>query len=89
MIVLADDAGRANQFQQRLSEALEGIAAYRPERRPWLPHVTVARLRERPRLRPGVPSIGSFSPSDAALYHSVLRPDGAQYSIVEAVALGG
>jgi hypothetical protein len=30
-----------------------------------------------------------FSPSEAALYHSVLRPDGAQYEVLEAVALGG
>jgi len=28
-------------------------------------------------------------PSDAALYHSVLRPTGAQYEVLERVALGG
>ena len=29
-----------------------------------------------------------LSPSDAALYHSVLRSGGAQYDVVEAVPLG-
>jgi hypothetical protein len=49
----------------------------------------VARFRERPRLTPAVPDLGSFSPSEVALYHSVLRPAGAQYEILVSVALGG
>jgi hypothetical protein len=36
-----------------------------------------------------VPDLGAFSPSDAAVYHSLLRPSGAQYEILETVALGG
>jgi RNA 2',3'-cyclic 3'-phosphodiesterase len=89
MLALDDEGGRAGLLHARLSERLERLGAYRPERRAWLPHVTVARFRARPRLRPPVPPLGAFSPSDAALYHSVLRPDGAQYSVVEAVSLGG
>jgi 2'-5' RNA ligase len=89
MLVLDDQGGSAGLLQARLSALLEQLGAYRPERRPWLAHVTVARFRERPRLRPALPLLESFSPSDAALYHSVLRPDGAQYSILEAVSLGG
>ena len=65
------------------------LDVYRPENRVWLAHVTVARFRERPRAGPGVPSLGPVSPSEAALYHSVLRPSGAQYEILESVALGG
>ena len=35
-----------------LQERLERLGVYRREGRPWLPHLTVARWRERPRLRP-------------------------------------
>lgn len=87
MLVLDDAEGRATGLQRRLSERLERFG-YRPERRPWLPHVTVARFRARPRLRPALPTLAPFSPSDAALYHSVLRPAGAQYVVLEAVTLG-
>lgn len=89
MLVLDDEDRHAAVFQERLVHALERIGAYRPERRSWLPHLTVARFAPRPRLRPDLPELGPFSPSDAALYHSVLRPDGAQYDVVEAVVLGG
>ena len=57
--------------------------------RPWLPHLTVVRFRERPRLQPPLPDLGEVSPSDAAAYHSVLRSSGAQYVVVESFALGG
>jgi 2'-5' RNA ligase len=89
MIVFNDESGRAALLYERLSKRLEQLGSYRPERRTWLPHVTVARFAKRPRLRPALPALAELSPSDAALYHSVLRPDGAQYSILEAVSLGG
>jgi RNA 2',3'-cyclic 3'-phosphodiesterase len=89
MLVLDDDGGRATRIAEDLQERLEGIGVYRRERRPWLPHITVLRFRERPRLRPPVPDLGAFGPSDAAVYHSALRPDGAQYTVLESVALGG
>lgn len=89
MLVLSDEEGRAGVLQARLSERLVRLGAYRPERRPWLAHVTVARFSRRSRIAPALPELGPVSPSDAALYHSVLRPSGAQYQIVVAVALGG
>jgi 2'-5' RNA ligase len=89
MLVFDDEDGRAGALQTRLSERLEQLGVYTPERRAWLPHVTVARLRERPRARPPLPELGRVSPSEAALYHSTLRPSGAQYAILDAVALGG
>jgi RNA 2',3'-cyclic 3'-phosphodiesterase len=89
MLVLDDEDGRAARLADRLHERLEALGLYRREGRPWLPHLTVVRFRERPRLGPPVPELGPFSPSDAAVYHSALRPDGAQYSILESVALGG
>jgi len=89
MLVLADEDGRANRIAEQLQERLEAIGVYRREKRPWLPHLTVLRFRERPGFRPPVPDLGTFGPSDAAVYHSALRPDGAQYTVVESVALGG
>ncbi len=89
MVVLDDEEGRSTRFADDLQRRLEGLGVYRRETRPWLPHVTVLRFRERPRLRPPVPDLGAFSPSDAAVYHSALSPDGAQYSVLESAPLGG
>ena len=89
MLVLDDEGGRAAAFANDLQGRLVGLGAYERERRPWLPHVTVLRFRTPPRLRPALPELAPFSPSDAALYHSVLRPTGAQYEVIESAALGG
>lgn len=89
MVVLSDEGGAATALADDLAQKLERIGVYRPERRAWLPHVTVARFRERPGLDPPPPVLGRVSPSDAAVYSSVLRPSGAQYRILESVALGG
>ena len=67
-------------------------AAGRDEDRPWLPHVTVARYREPPKLREEFPDTirtHVLVPSDAAAYLSRLRPSGAEYEVLASVALGG
>jgi 2'-5' RNA ligase len=87
MVVLDDAGGAAGALADDLRRRLEALDLLRPERRPWLPHVTVLRFRERPRLRPPLPALGEVSPSDAAVYSSVLRPGGAQYAVLEALAL--
>jgi 2'-5' RNA ligase len=87
MLVLDDEGGCAARLQERLAGTLARMGAYRPERRRWLPHLTVARHAARPRLRPPLPELGPFSPSAAALYESVLRRDGAKYRVIEAVTL--
>jgi 2'-5' RNA ligase len=89
MLVLDDAGCRATALAGDVQDRLERLRVYERENRPWLPHVTVVRFRERPRLRPPVPELGSFSPSDAAVYLSVLRPSGAQYDVLESFALGG
>jgi RNA 2',3'-cyclic 3'-phosphodiesterase len=89
MVVFDDAEGRAAALAVRLWEGLERLGVYERERRNWLPHVTVLRFRRPPRLSPALPDLGPVSPSEAALYHSVLRRAGAQYEIVESVALGG
>jgi RNA 2',3'-cyclic 3'-phosphodiesterase len=89
MVRLEDEGGRATRFAGGVGEELERLGVYERERRAWLPHVTVLRFRRPPRLRPEPPELGRFSPSEAALYHSVLRPTGAQYEVVESIPLGG
>jgi 2'-5' RNA ligase len=87
MVVLDDADARATTLADELGAGLERLGVYRRERRPWLPHVTVLRFRRRPRLDPLLPVLGRVSPSEVALYHSVLRPNGAQHEIIESVAL--
>jgi RNA 2',3'-cyclic 3'-phosphodiesterase len=89
MLVLEDEGGWATLFAGDVQERVERLDVYRREDRPWLPHLTVARWRERPRLQLEPPPVGTFVPSDAAAYLSRLHPDGARYEVLESVALGG
>lgn len=89
MLVLADPSGEATRLARRLHARLQARALYRPESRPWLPHVTVLRFRERPRLAPPLPEIGPFAPSGAAAFLSRLHPTGARYEVLESCSLGG
>lgn len=88
MVLLDDPSGEATSLAGRLHVRLEQLGVYRPERRPWLPHVTVVRFRERPRLDPPVPEIEPFTPSGAAAYLSRLRSSGARYEVLESCPLG-
>jgi 2'-5' RNA ligase len=89
MLTLADEGDRAGRLARRLHEELESRALYRREARPWLPHLTVLRFRDRPQLEPPLPELGEVSPSDAAVFISRLGSGGAQYDVLEAVGLGG
>jgi 2'-5' RNA ligase len=89
MLVLEDRDGAAGRLALDLHERLEALGVYRREARPWLAHVTVLRFRERPRLRPELPPVGPFAPSDAAAFLSRLHPSGARYEVLESAALGG
>jgi 2'-5' RNA ligase len=88
MLTFDDEDGRGAALAGRLYDGLEALGLYRREARPWLPHVTVLRFHERPRLRPALPALAEIVPSDAAVYISRLRPTGAQYDVLEAVPLG-
>jgi RNA 2',3'-cyclic 3'-phosphodiesterase len=89
MLELEDEGSRARELAERLHERLESVGLYRREPRPWLPHLTVLRFRDRPTLRPPLPELGEVVPSDAAVFISRLRSGGAHYDVVQAVALGG
>jgi RNA 2',3'-cyclic 3'-phosphodiesterase len=88
MIVLDDAGERATRLAERLHKRLERARVYRREQRKWLPHLTVMRFRTPPRLHLEPPDLGAFGTSDAAVYHSLLRPGGAQYEVLHTVALG-
>ena len=84
MLVFTRDDGAA-----QLALGLQRDLLGRAERDTWLPHVTVLRFRERPRLRPPLPDLEPVVTSDAAVFLSVLRPGGAEYAVLESVPLGG
>ena len=88
MLELRDDTGSAGAFAGRLHDELARAGLYRPEARPWLPHVTVLRFRERPRLHPRPLELEWVS-SDAAAFLSRLHPCGARYEVLESFRLGG
>lgn len=89
-IRLHDEEGCVAELQSRLSEALTAGGWYEPERRPYLPHVTVARIRrgsfKMPRLPD--PSTTSFKPSRITLFQSHLSPAGARYERLASVPVG-
>ena len=89
MLTCDDEGGRATALAEDFHERLEALGVYERERRKWLPHVTVVRFRERPRLRPELPRLEPFVTSDAAAYLSRLRPGGARYEVLESVEVGG
>ena len=87
MLVLDDHGLRATRLAGDVQAGVERLGAFRKEKRPWLPHITVVRYRERPRLRPPLPDLGRIAPSDAAAFLSRLHPSGARYEVLESFAL--
>jgi 2'-5' RNA ligase len=87
MVVLGDVTGAATALAGELQARLEQEGLYRREPRAWLPHVTVLRFRERPRLRPPLEGLANVCPSDAAVIVSVPGPGGARYEALDRTAL--
>ena len=81
---LDDEEGRTTALQAAMSAALEAGGWYRPEKRPFWPHITLARVKrgERrvapPPERPPPPA-EAFDAGVVTLYRSTLRPQGALY----------
>jgi RNA 2',3'-cyclic 3'-phosphodiesterase len=78
---LDDPSGECRRCQAAISAALAEAGLYEPERREWLPHVTIGRALEPVRRGGEVPSLPalSFTPPSVSLYRSRLSPGGAQY----------
>jgi 2'-5' RNA ligase len=92
MLVLRDEGGAATAFAEELQAGLEAISAYRRDPWPWLPHVTVARFKERPKLQEELPvtiRTRVLVPSDAAAYLSRPGRAGVEYVALDSIRLGG
>jgi 2'-5' RNA ligase len=81
---LDDFEGRATALQGRVSDALEAGRWYRPEKRPFWPHITLARVKRHERRVPPLPESPAppsepFPAAALTLYRSTLRPQGALY----------
>jgi 2'-5' RNA ligase len=88
MLELRDSTGTtAARLAGRVQVELADLGLYRLESRDWLPHVTVLRYRDAPRLSPQLPQLGPVVPSEAAAYLSRLHPSGAVYEVLESFPL--
>jgi RNA 2',3'-cyclic 3'-phosphodiesterase len=99
LFALPADSPDTMELQAGLERELVSARLYEPERRPFWPHVTVARVRPQDRgskrparvSRPpgGLPQelLQPFSGVRVTLYRSELQPQGAQYTPLAQVKL--
>jgi RNA 2',3'-cyclic 3'-phosphodiesterase len=91
-VELSDAGGALTRLQATLSAALARGGWYTPESRPFLPHVTVARVGRDGRIRPvplaAPPADPSFRCFRVTLYRSRLGAGGARYEALRVVELG-
>jgi len=80
---LVDPGGECGAIQLAVSGGLAAERFYKPEKRPFWPHVTLARVKKRVRRAPPVeaasPALDPFDAPAVTLYRSLLRPQGAVY----------
>ena len=87
---LGDPEGACGRLQQKVSHALEDGRFYKPEKRPFWPHITLARVKRDRRADPlpaEPPPLEPFRAAKLTLYRSILRPQGAQYEPLVAYEL--
>lgn len=91
-VELEDPHGALARLQAALASTLVAGGWYAPESRPFLAHVTVARVAGKEgRVRPidlRAPPTGDFRCSRVTLYRSRLGPSGARYEPLSLVELG-
>jgi 2'-5' RNA ligase len=94
---LADRDGSLGRWQASLAERLERARLYEPEKRPFWPHVTLARVRQgkdRPRTPFAPPELPAelrspFRARRVTLYRSRLERAGAVYEALAGLELPG
>lgn len=97
---LEDSGGAAAAIQAAVSAALSRGGYHEPEKRPFWPHITLARVRKGQRAEPlpnadtgiaAAPGSGAdpFTARELTLYRSTLHPKGARYEPLERLTLPG
>lgn len=89
---LEDPGGACAALQSAAEAALASARFHRPEKRPFWPHLTLARVKRDRRaepLAPAGPPPGPFTAAEVVLYRSLLSPQGARYEPQARLALGG
>lgn len=89
---LEDPDGACAELQAAVGHSLSAAGLYEPEKRPFWPHVTLARIKRGHRLSTppeGASLAGAFRADRVVLYRSRLRPDGAVYEPERAFTLKG
>jgi 2'-5' RNA ligase len=87
---LEDEDGRGAAIQAAAGGALARAGFWEPERRPWWPHLTLARVKPRRRAAPlaaAEPAPGPLRAPLVTLYRSTLLARGAQYDPLERIEL--
>lgn len=87
-----EDPGEAcGEVQAAAESALAGAGFHRPEKRPFWPHITLARVKRDRRAAPledGGELPAPFRAAEVVLYRSLLSPRGATYEPQARLALG-
>jgi 2'-5' RNA ligase len=80
---------RISEIHDELAAALMAKRLYKKEKRPYFPHVTIARARGRPRIIPSeiTPEPVQFTAVRVTLYNSILKPKGAEHQALKTVQL--
>lgn len=89
-VALDDEQGRLTAAQSVLARALQDGGFYEPERRPFLAHVTVARVQREGHPRRGelpAPAPLRFTGATVTLYQSRLGAGPARYEALASVSL--
>ena len=89
-VELVDVDSRLGRLQAAVAAALSAAGFYQPESRPFLGHVSVARVGRGARVRPeplAPPEPLRFDAEAVTLYRSRLERGGARYEALDTVSL--
>jgi len=92
-IEIEDRTGALGRVQSALADSLSAGGWYRREERPFLAHVTVARVSAERQVRPATPPppppLDLAETATVTLYRSHLSPRGSRYEALRTIAIAG
>jgi 2'-5' RNA ligase len=87
-LAIEDQEGVFGRLFEAVMGGLEGAGVMQREKRPFRPHLTIARLKQPLRIEPKSEASGRpYEVQSVCLYRSELRREGARYTIIERVPL--